>query len=251
MAETYIEDFRRLWDDRAESYSRSVQEQIENGSYRGFLDEVLKDLPADKTLDVLDIGSGPGFFSVVLGKLGHRVLGIDYNTEMRKEAENNCATYGVPADFHTMDAQNLDLEERSFDLIVSRDVLWNLDDPAKAYDEMFRVLRPGGKIVVFDGNYYLYAHDDAYADRDVEKHIEMYHKDEPDCRERLLRVADMAVRLPASRERRPQWDLSYLIGLGASKVSAVSYPEEEVVVEENGKKVHLPFTFAVSCFKRP
>ena len=114
---------------------------------------------------------------------------------------------------------------------------------------MMRVLRPGGKLVVFDGNYYLYAHDKAYESMNVEKHIELYHKDEQDCRARLYRVADMAVRMPAAKERRPQWDVAHLIGLGASRVTAVSYPENMIEFCENGKKVRLPFNFAVSAFK--
>ena len=249
MIETYIEEFRKLWTDRAESYSNTVQSQIEDGSYVRWLDEVLRDIPAGRALKVLDVGCGPGFFSVVLGRLGHRVTGIDYNDEMRKTAILNCDTYGVPADFRTMDAHHLEFGDGTFDLVVSRDVLWNLDDPARVYEEMYRVLRPGGKLTVFDGNFYLYAHDPAYESMNVERHIEIYHKDEPDCRERLLRVADMATKLPASKDRRPQWDMNQLVCLGAERVSAVSYPENRIEITENGKRSYLPFTFAVSGFK--
>ena len=172
-----------------------------------------------------------------------------YNDEMRKTAILNCDTYGVPADFRTMDAHHLEFGDGTFDLVVSRDVLWNLDDPARVYEEMYRVLRPGGKLIVFDGNFYLYAHDPAYESMNVERHIEIYHKDEPDCRERLLRVADMATKLPASKDRRPQWDMNQLVCLGAERVSAVSYPENRIEITENGKRSYLPFTFAVSGFK--
>lgn len=61
-----------------------------------------------------------------------------------------------------MDAQHLQFADESFDAIVSRNVLWNLEDPAMAYREMYRVLRPGGTILVEDGNMYLYLYDEAY-----------------------------------------------------------------------------------------
>ena len=249
VTETYIEEFRRLWTDRASSYSDSVKSQLDDGSYTRWLDEVLRDIPEGRTLKVLDVGCGPGFFPIILGRLGHEVTGIDYNEEMCSVAARNCRTYGVEAEFMRMDAHHLEFNDDSFDLVVSRDVLWNLDDPARVYDEMYRVVRPGGKITVFDGNFYLYAHDRAYEEMDVEKHIEIYHKGEKDCRERLLHVADMATKLPASRNRRPQWDASCLASLGCSRVMMTADQENLIEFIEDGKKVYLPFTFSVSAFK--
>ena len=249
MPEAHIEEFRELWTGRAESYSGNVLAQIEDGSYVKWAEEVLKDLPSDKPLRILDVGCGPGFFPIVLGRLGHTVVGIDYNEEMCRTAARNCDSFGVPSDLRVMDAHHLYFEDGSFDVVVSRDVLWNLDDPEQVYREMHRVLRSGGKMVVFDGNYYLYAHDKAYESMNVEKHIELYHRDEPDCRKRLLYVAGLATELPASRERRPQWDAACLISMGCSRVSTVSYPENMIEFIEDGKRSCLPFTFAVSAFK--
>ena len=249
LTEAHIEEFRELWTDRAESYSESVLSQIDDGAYTKWLDEVLRDIPEGKKLKVLDVGCGPGFFPMTLGKLGHDVTGIDYNEEMCRVAAQNCDSFGVHATFRRMDAHDLEFDDDTFDLVISRDVLWNLDDPERVYEEMYRVLSPGGKIMVFDGNFYLYAHDKAYEEMNVEKHIEIYHKDEPNCRERLLHVADLAVELPASKERRPQWDVSVLISLGCKRTTAVSYPENMIVFSENGKVIHLPFTFSVSGFK--
>ncbi|MEK8131666.1 methyltransferase domain-containing protein [Paenibacillus filicis] len=43
--------------------------------------------------------------------------------------------------------------DASLDAVVCRDVVWTLPDPARAYAEWFRVLKPGGTLVVFDGDY--------------------------------------------------------------------------------------------------
>ena len=48
----------------------------------------------------------------------------------------------------------------SFDLIVSRNVIWNLEYPEEALAEWARVLAPGGRMVYFDANWYLYLYDE-------------------------------------------------------------------------------------------
>lgn len=62
-----------------------------------------------------------------------------------------------------MDAQHLTFADASFDAVVSRNVLWNLDDPEAAYREICRVLRPRGVLILEDGNMYLYMNDPEYA----------------------------------------------------------------------------------------
>ena len=47
--------------------------------------------------------------------------------------------------------------------VVSRNLVWNLEDPEAAYKEWLRVLKPGGKLFVFDGNHYCYLYNAEYA----------------------------------------------------------------------------------------
>lgn len=249
MTRRYIEDFKELWTERADSFSSMIMSKFANGYSSKWFDLMMEGIPEGRKLRILDIGCGPGFFSIVLARMGHDVTGIDYNDKMIESAARNCASLGAEADFRVMDAHHLDLEDGTFDMIVSRDVLWNLDDPEQVYSEMYRVLRPEGRIVMFDGNYYLYAHDKAYEHMDVEKHIELYHQGEKNCRARLMHVADMATQMPASQSRRPQWDVSVLISLGCSRVTAIPFKENSVRFEENGKEITLPFTFAVTAVK--
>ena len=90
---------------------------------------------------------------------------IDYSDEMVEQAKKRFAdhgTYGKGTVRWTRSTWQF--ADESFDAIVSRNVLWNLDDPAEAYREMYRVLKPGGVLIlVEDGNMYLYLHDKDYA----------------------------------------------------------------------------------------
>ena len=90
-------------------------------------------------LNVLDIGCGAGFFSIPMAKAGHNVTSIDYTENMVNSAIQNAMDAGVDIEVLQMDAQNLDFEDDTFDLIVTRNVTWVMEQPTKAYSEWIRV----------------------------------------------------------------------------------------------------------------
>jgi ubiquinone/menaquinone biosynthesis C-methylase UbiE len=106
-------------------------------------------------LDVLDVGTGPGVVAFILAEMGHRVTGIDLSKEMLQYAQNNADLLNLNVTFKLGDAEKLPFEDESFDAVVNRHVLWTLPQPERAISEWFRVLRPGGKVVIIDGNWYL------------------------------------------------------------------------------------------------
>jgi ubiquinone/menaquinone biosynthesis C-methylase UbiE len=69
---------------------------------------------------------------------------------MIAEARRKAAERGVSVRFEEADAEQLPFAPRSFDLAISRHVLWTLPHPEAAIDEWIRVLRPGGRLVVVD-----------------------------------------------------------------------------------------------------
>jgi ubiquinone/menaquinone biosynthesis C-methylase UbiE len=84
---------------------------------------------------------------------------------MLEMARSNSERFGVSGTFLRMDAQDLDFPDESFDLILSRNLIWDLERPRKAYEEWLRVLRPGGRMIIFDGNFYLHLYDKDFGDR--------------------------------------------------------------------------------------
>lgn len=243
----HLDDIRDYWTARAAGYSESVTESIDSGRSDHWLGIIREHLGADGPLRVLDVGTGPGFFPVILGREGHRVTAVDCCDGMLEQACANCARYGVPADLARMDAGRLDFPDGTFDVVISRNVVWNLEEPLEAYREWLRVLRDGGKLMVFDGNHYLYLYDrefrEAGGDRESAEHPSVGGVD-------VTRMRDIAMDLPLSRARRPQWDLDSLIELGVQRIEIETDGRDSCRVEKDGRTVCLPFSFFICATKR-
>jgi SAM-dependent methyltransferase len=224
---TLIEDIRDYWNLRSSGFSGSVLYDMDNRS-----DETMKKmeryLEGHNVRDILDVGCGPGFYSMLFGSKGYAVTGIDYSDKMVEVARKNAEDRGVDARFMVMDAQNLEFPDDSFDLVLSRDVFWCLEHPERAYSEILRVLRPGGMAIVSDGNYYLHHYNEDYARSREEarkafeaKRSEMKggHYAFDDGKVDFNVIEELAKEMPLSHEVRPYWDAEVLCGMGCKDVT--------------------------------
>jgi ubiquinone/menaquinone biosynthesis C-methylase UbiE len=133
-----------------EDFGHSIRTEAERASWDRILALVLSGRGA---LDALDAGCGTGFLSFELAARGHRVTGIDFAPAMLAEARRKAAERDVSIRFEEADAEQLPFASGSFDLVISRHVLWTLPHPEAAIDEWIRVLRPGGRLAVADGQF--------------------------------------------------------------------------------------------------
>ncbi|CAN5474335.1 hypothetical protein BH10PLA2_BH10PLA2_10320 [soil metagenome] len=108
-------------------------------------------------LDVLEIGCGHGGISCFLAVVGaRRVVGIDLNTAHLKIAAAFAQTVasrfqgasGLPVEFVEMNAVQMSFPDGIFDVVVADNSFEHFTDPIKVIQESFRVLRPGGRLLV-------------------------------------------------------------------------------------------------------
>jgi arsenite methyltransferase len=101
---------------------------------------------------VLDVGCGPGFYCAELledvGPSG-AVVGVDGSAPMLGLAARRCAGHDK-VEFHEADAASLPVEDAAFDAALSVQVQEYVPDVAASLAELARVLRPGGRTLVFD-----------------------------------------------------------------------------------------------------
>lgn len=142
------------WGRRAAHFDEDFGHSIRTAAERAAWDRIFAlVLDGRSRLDVLDAGCGTGFLTLDLASRRHRVTGVDFAPEMLVEARRKAAEQGAAVRFEEADAEQLPFAAWSFDLVVSRHVLWTLPHPEAAIDEWIRVLRPGGRLAVIDGQF--------------------------------------------------------------------------------------------------
>jgi len=100
---------------------------------------------------VLDMGSGPGHTSLACAPHAAEVIGIDVTPQMVEVATGFAAQRGVTnVSFRVADVLELPFPDASFDVVTSRVSAHHYADPAKAIAEAYRVLKPGGMLLVAD-----------------------------------------------------------------------------------------------------
>lgn len=200
---SYIRDY---WGNRADSFKEQRRKELHSDKLALWKEEILEQLPQDRPLRILDIGCGAGFFSILLAKEGHTVSGIDITPNMIEAAKQLAEEEACKAQFVVMDAEQLAYDDESFDVVIARNVTWNLVHPLVAYAEWLRVLKSDGLLLNYDAEYAKGHHHRPQ----VEHHA---HEDLP---EGLLRRCHHIYHMLAiSRFDRPQWDKDVLHELGA------------------------------------
>ncbi|WP_081562286.1 class I SAM-dependent methyltransferase [Clostridium formicaceticum] len=223
------------WEDRATDYSTSIWREMESFKKDAWMKMIAEYRPEGQSLKVLDIGTGPGFFAMILSLMGHQVTAIDCTENMLQEARHNTERIGVKVDFYKMDSHELDFPDESFDLILCRNLTWTLRAPMDAYKEWHRVLKSKGRLLIFDANWALRLHDPEMQkqyEEDKKRAAELGIVDAHDKAD--MKESDaIAKQLFLSSKRRPQWDAAALIDCGYAKVFVETNISHRVHSEED------------------
>lgn len=149
-----FEKIENKWTEDSGDYDDMIQKQLSNKRTVSYWTKELKRLLGPEPLRILEVGCGPGFMSIIAARLGHDVKAIDGSSGMVEKARRNMRQYHQQVEICEEDGVTLPLEqEQSYDVILSRDAVWTLYDPEKAFRRWKAVLKPGGRIIYFDGDY--------------------------------------------------------------------------------------------------
>jgi SAM-dependent methyltransferase len=185
-----------------EFYEEHARIIIDDG-FAGKLDQRI--FPAQKVGGrVLDLGCGPGFWTVELARRGFRVSASDLTAPALDLARKRCEAFGVSAEFSLQNAESMGFRDAAFDHVNCQGVIHHTPDTEACVREIARVLAPGGtaSISVYYRNVILHAwpatywigrwirklggrlrgrgREDIYATRDVDEIVRLYDgKDNP------------------------------------------------------------------------
>ena len=98
------------------------------------------------TGDVVEIGVGPGLnLQYYNFEKVNKIIGIDPSDELNKIAKKNADKVNLDIEFNLSSAESIDLPTSSVDSVVCTFSLCSIPDPNKALNEIYRILKPGGK----------------------------------------------------------------------------------------------------------
>jgi ubiquinone/menaquinone biosynthesis C-methylase UbiE len=213
-----------------ETYDAYIEHELTGFQVQVWRDLFTSHLPEGKVAKVLDVGCGPGYFECVLGSLGHKMTAVDASEDMLARAKRNAQSWGVEADYVQSDAHALPFDDDCFDVVMCRNLVWALDDPARAYAEWLRVLKPGGALLVYDGAWTRHFYDEELA-AEVEENERAYAERYGKTRKVCGAYDERYDELPLHAADRPAWDVAVLKELGMRGIEVDERVCDKILLE--------------------
>ena len=159
-----IDAIRAFWEEYVYDDVKVAQHPIDT---KDFFDELeayrserleylprIVDFAAYKGKRVLEVGCRVGIDLVRFARHGADVTGIDLLDSCVESARTNFALHGLTGDLQTMNGEQLEFDDESFDMVYAHGVVQYTEDPERMIREIGRVLKPGGEAILMVYNRY-------------------------------------------------------------------------------------------------
>ncbi len=251
----YEGDLKRIiterWGARARTYDISpghgVHSDQEKQAWMRILSKALDDRKKQK---VLDVGTGTGALALLLAEMDYEVTAIDLSDKMLNKAREKSEISNLKIEFRLGDAEAPPFESQSFDAVVCRHLLWTLPNPDKAMRSWKDVLKPGGRLVIIDGNF---SRNKRTRFQEIWRYMAMPLIFFTEFRDpRMSNKKYLDEHLPMRSRERPAADIEMLEGLGfKTEVTKVDLPRKYTLLSyiKYGYSHHSKYQFLVKGVK--
>jgi ubiquinone/menaquinone biosynthesis C-methylase UbiE len=148
------DEIRDYWSARAETFDLSPGHEIFSEAERSAWHRlIVKHLGRGDGRRALDLACGTGVVSHLMHDLKYDVTGLDWSEAMLDKARAKSQQRDSTIRFIMRDAETTGEEKSSYDVMITRHLVWTLVDPAAAFAEWFSLLRPGGRLLIVDGDF--------------------------------------------------------------------------------------------------
>ena len=139
--------------DKMRSFFDSVagrlgRDYVPGKSWKGVAETLLRLMPP---MEIADLGAGEGAFALLLAQRATKVIAVDSSAKMIEVVHEQALRHGIDnVEFRQGDMEELPIEDSSVDLVFFSQSLHHALHPQRALQQAFRILRPGGRIVILD-----------------------------------------------------------------------------------------------------
>jgi ubiquinone/menaquinone biosynthesis C-methylase UbiE len=154
MNVTIKDEIAAYWSARAASFDASPGHGIAPGGERAAWLKLIADRAGPLVgKHVLELASGTGEFTNLLLEAGADVTGLDLSEDMLRRARDKTSPAGRRVRLYLGDAEDTREAAEQYDAVVCRHLVWTLPEPARAAGDWLRVLKPGGRLLIIDGDW--------------------------------------------------------------------------------------------------
>ena len=147
------DEIREFWSERAATFDQSVGHEVFSESERrGWHRLIRKHLGDGHGRPLLDLACGTAVISHLMHDMGFKVTGLDWSEAMLEQARAKARKRGTDIRFIMRDAERTGEPDGSYYAITNRHLVWTLVDVPAAFAEWHRLLQPGGRLLIVDGN---------------------------------------------------------------------------------------------------